>query len=71
MVQFYVVFLFLVLVQCPVVALTGMVETEFSAPLVLLQGASFLVYYRRVRPLVACLVAVLRLRCLGPPQSLN
>ena len=58
------------MVQCLVVALTGMVETEFSAPLVLLQGASFLVDFRRVRPLVACLVAVIHLRRHRPPQRL-
>ena len=58
----------LVLVHCLVVALAGMVETEFSAPLVLLQGTPFLVDCRHVRPSVACLAAVLHLRCCGPPQ---
>ena len=68
-VQFSVVFPPLVLVQCSVVALAGVVEMEFLAPLVLMQGASFLVDCCRVRPLVACLVAVLHIRCCGPPLS--
>ena len=48
--EILVVFPPLVLVQCSVVAMEVMVETKFLAPLVLLQGASFLVDCRQVRP---------------------
>ena len=60
----------LVLVQFLVVALAGLVATELSAPLVLLQGDCFMVDCRRVSILVAYLVAVLCLDCSKPPQMM-
>ena len=60
----------LVLVKSLVVELAGMVATELSSPLVMMHGASFLVYCHRVRIVVAYLVEVLRLHCRGPPQRL-